>query len=82
MTCPLLVGYDRYDGIAPAQNSENIASCIRGAELSGFEGGHGFFSKTPPPFKHSLHSSKRHRIDPVKYPGARGRSETVRDCRL
>jgi len=31
ITCPALVGYGKYDGIAPAHNSENIASRIRGA---------------------------------------------------
>ena len=42
ITCPVLVGYGEYDGIAPAQNSKNIASRIRGAELHGYDGGHGF----------------------------------------
>jgi len=42
ITCPTLVGYGNYDGIAPARNSERIASRIRGAELHGYEGGHGF----------------------------------------
>ncbi len=41
ITCPVLVGYGNYDGIAPAQNSINIASRIRGAELHGYEGGNG-----------------------------------------
>ncbi len=42
ITCPTLVAYGRYDGIAPHENSEAIASRIRGSELRGFEGGHGF----------------------------------------
>jgi 3-oxoadipate enol-lactonase len=47
ITCPVLVGYGNYDGIAPAGNSEKIASCIRGAELHGYEGGHGFLFQDP-----------------------------------
>ena len=47
ITCPVLVGYGNYDGIAPAQNSTNIASRIRGAELRGYEGGHGFLFQDP-----------------------------------
>ena len=47
ITCPVLVGYGNYDGIAPAQNSINIASRIRGAELHGYEGGHGFLCQDP-----------------------------------
>lgn len=42
ITCPVLVGYGEYDGIAPPQNSKNIASRVRGAELHGYNGGHGF----------------------------------------
>ena len=42
ITCPTLVGYGNFDGIAPAQNSTAIASRIRGAELHGYDGGHGF----------------------------------------
>jgi pimeloyl-ACP methyl ester carboxylesterase len=41
------VGYGNYDGIAPAHNSEQIASRIRGAELHGYEGGHGFLFQDP-----------------------------------
>lgn len=40
ITCPTLVAYWRYDGIAPAQNSAAIASRIPGADLRGYEGGH------------------------------------------
>jgi len=47
ITCPALVGYGNYDGIAPAANSEKIASRIRGAELHGYEGGHGFLFQDP-----------------------------------
>ena len=47
ITCPALVGYGRYDGIAPAGNSEKIASRIRRAELHGYEGGHGFLFQDP-----------------------------------
>ena len=47
ISCPVLVGYGNYDGIAPARNSENIASRIRGAQLHGYEGGHGFLFQDP-----------------------------------
>ena len=47
ITCPALVGYGNYDGIAPARNSEKIASRVRGAELHGYEGGHGFLFQDP-----------------------------------
>ena len=47
ISCPTLVGYGNYDGIAPAPNSTNIASRIRGAELYGYEGGHGFLFQDP-----------------------------------
>ena len=47
ITCPVLVGYGNYDGIAPAHNSEMIASRIRDAELHGYEGGHGFLFQDP-----------------------------------
>ena len=47
ITCPTLVGYGEYDGIAPARTSEKIASRIRGAELHGYEGGHGFLFQDP-----------------------------------
>jgi 3-oxoadipate enol-lactonase len=47
ITCPTLVGYGNYDGIAPAQNSTAIASRIRGAELRGYEGGHLFLVQDP-----------------------------------
>jgi 3-oxoadipate enol-lactonase len=47
ITCPTLVGYGNYDGIARVGNSEKIASRIRGAELHGYEGGHGFLFQDP-----------------------------------
>ncbi|HEY7438579.1 MAG TPA: alpha/beta hydrolase [Acidimicrobiia bacterium] len=47
ITCPTLVGYGDYDQIAPARNSENIASRIHGAELHGYEGGHLFLFQDP-----------------------------------
>jgi 3-oxoadipate enol-lactonase len=50
ITCPALVGYGKYDGIAPPQNSVAIASRIRGAELRGYEGGHGFAFQDPAAF--------------------------------
>jgi pimeloyl-ACP methyl ester carboxylesterase len=42
ISCPTLVGYGRYDGIAPAENSRAIASRISLAELRGYDGGHAF----------------------------------------
>jgi pimeloyl-ACP methyl ester carboxylesterase len=47
ITCPTLVGYGNYDGIAPVQNSTAIASRIRGAELRGYGGGHLFLFLDP-----------------------------------
>lgn len=47
ITCPALVGYGKYDGIAPVHNSTSIASRIRGAKLHGYEGGHGFLFQDP-----------------------------------
>jgi 3-oxoadipate enol-lactonase len=47
ITCPTLVAYGNYDGIAPAPNSAAIASRIRGAELRGYEGGHLFLIQDP-----------------------------------
>jgi pimeloyl-ACP methyl ester carboxylesterase len=44
---PTLVGYGRYDGIAPPANSRAIASRIRGAELRGYDGGHLFIVQDP-----------------------------------
>lgn len=59
ITCPTLIGYGNYDGIAPARNSANIASRIHGAELHGYEGGHGFLFQDPaalPAFTAFLHA--------------------------
>jgi 3-oxoadipate enol-lactonase len=47
ITCPTLVGYGNYDGIAPVRNSTAIASRIGGAEVRGYEGGHLFFVQDP-----------------------------------
>jgi 3-oxoadipate enol-lactonase len=47
VTCPTLVAYGRYDGIAPTQNSAAIASRIPGADLRGYEGGHLFLAQDP-----------------------------------
>jgi 3-oxoadipate enol-lactonase len=47
VTCPTLVAYGRYDGIALAQNSTAIASRIPGADLRGYEGGHLFLAQDP-----------------------------------
>jgi pimeloyl-ACP methyl ester carboxylesterase len=45
--CPTLIGYGRYDGIAPSANSNAIASRIRAAELRGYDGGHLFIVQDP-----------------------------------
>jgi pimeloyl-ACP methyl ester carboxylesterase len=37
----------RYDGLAPAANSEAIASRIAGAEHRTYDGGHAFFFQDP-----------------------------------
>jgi pimeloyl-ACP methyl ester carboxylesterase len=47
ITCPVLVGYGNYDGIAPVQNSAAIVSQVGGAELRGYEGGHLFLVQDP-----------------------------------
>jgi 3-oxoadipate enol-lactonase len=47
ITCPTLVAFGRYDGIAPSKNSEAIASRIPGADLRGYEGGHLFLAQDP-----------------------------------
>ncbi len=43
IACPTLVCGGRFDGIAPAANSEFLASAIPGARLEMFDGGHAFF---------------------------------------
>jgi pimeloyl-ACP methyl ester carboxylesterase len=50
ISCPALVGYGKYDQIAPAHNSTAIASRLRGAELRGYEGGHLFLVQDPAAF--------------------------------
>jgi 3-oxoadipate enol-lactonase len=45
--CPTLVCGGRYDGIAPAANSEFLARAIPGARLAMFDGGHIFFMQDP-----------------------------------
>ncbi len=50
ITCPTFIGCGRYDGIAPLQNSEAMASAITGAELHVYPGGHGFLSQAPESF--------------------------------
>jgi len=47
INAPTLVGYGRYDGIAPPANSSALASRIRGSELRGYEGGHLFLVQDP-----------------------------------
>jgi 3-oxoadipate enol-lactonase len=47
ITCPTLVAYGRYDGIAPAENSAAIAARIPQADLRGYEGGHLFLAQDP-----------------------------------
>ena len=47
ISSPTLVGYGRYDGIAPPANSSAMASRIRGSELRGYEGGHLFLVQDP-----------------------------------
>ena len=62
ITCPALVGYGTYDGIAPVQNSTAIASRLRGAELRGYEGGHLFLFQDPaalPEFEAFLQAPSR-----------------------
>jgi 3-oxoadipate enol-lactonase len=50
ITCATLVAFGRYDGIAPAKNSEAIVSRIPGADLRGYEGGHLFLAQDPSAF--------------------------------
>ena len=62
ITCPALVGYGTYDGIASVQNSTAIASRLRGAELRGYEGGHLFLFQDPaalPEFEAFLQAPSR-----------------------
>jgi 3-oxoadipate enol-lactonase len=50
ITCPTFIGCGRYDGIAPLQNSEAMASAIGGAELHVYGGGHLFLAQAPESF--------------------------------
>lgn len=73
ITCPTLVGYGNYDGIAPGRNSAAIASRIRGAELRGYEGGHLFLLQDQaalPEFEAFLQSANHSSPRPSP-PGAR-----------
>jgi pimeloyl-ACP methyl ester carboxylesterase len=45
--CPTLVCGGRYDGLAPAVNSEFLAKTIPDARLEMFDGGHIFFMQDP-----------------------------------
>jgi pimeloyl-ACP methyl ester carboxylesterase len=45
--CPTLVACGRYDGLAPAANSEAIAARIPGSELRRYDGGHLFVAQDP-----------------------------------
>ena len=47
ISCPTLVAYGEYDGIAPKANSVYIADHIDNAELRGYEGGHLFIVQDP-----------------------------------
>jgi 3-oxoadipate enol-lactonase len=47
ITAPVLVCAGRYDGIAPAANSEALAARIPGARLEVFDGGHAFLFQDP-----------------------------------
>jgi 3-oxoadipate enol-lactonase len=47
ISCPTLVGYGLYDGIAPVENATALASRITGCELRGYEGGHAFLAQDP-----------------------------------
>lgn len=47
VACPTLVAAGRWDGIAPPENSEAIASRIPEADLRIYDGGHIFFAQDP-----------------------------------
>jgi 3-oxoadipate enol-lactonase len=47
ITCPTFVGCGRFDGIAPPDNGEAIASRVPNAELHVYDGGHPFFFQDP-----------------------------------
>jgi 3-oxoadipate enol-lactonase len=50
ITCPTLVAAGRYDGIAPLENSERMASAIPDGQLRVFDGGHLFLLQDPTAF--------------------------------
>lgn len=60
ITCPTLVGYGNYDGIAPAQNSAAIASRIQKAELNATKADTDSCSRTRPPCRRSCNFFKPH----------------------
>jgi 3-oxoadipate enol-lactonase len=65
ITCPTLVGYGEYDGIAPAPNSVAIASRLGRADLRGYAGGHVFLFQDPaalPEFEAFLRAGLEHRL--------------------
>ena len=45
VSCPTIIAAGRFDGIAPPNNAEAIASRIPGAELHVYEGGHLFIAQ-------------------------------------
>ncbi len=47
ITCPTFVACGRTDGIAPPDNSEEIAARVPNAELHEYDGGHPFFFQDP-----------------------------------
>jgi pimeloyl-ACP methyl ester carboxylesterase len=47
ITAPTLVASGRYDGIAPPQNGEAIATRVAGAQFRVYDGGHAFFAQDP-----------------------------------
>jgi 3-oxoadipate enol-lactonase len=47
ITAPTLVAAGRFDGVAPVENAEAIASQVPGADLRVYEGGHVFFFQDP-----------------------------------
>jgi pimeloyl-ACP methyl ester carboxylesterase len=47
INCPVFIGCGRFDGIAPPQLSEHIASRVGDAEVHVYEGGHLFVAQDP-----------------------------------
>ena len=50
MTTPVFLCGGKYDGIAPPENLEAVASQISNAQLEFFEGGHMFLAQDPTAF--------------------------------